>query len=92
LAITNPCFELWLILHFDDHGAWLDNDDARRIRRRFDGSPDKGLDAARYMPLVGVAAARAAALEIRHQRNGTDFPQDNPSSGMHHLIASVQPT
>ena len=25
LAISNPCFELWLILHFQDHTAWLDN-------------------------------------------------------------------
>jgi hypothetical protein len=91
LAITNPCFELWLILHFSDHGAWLDNDAARRLRHRLDGSPDKSLDAAKYMPLVGVAARRAAALEARHRKNGTGFPDDNPSSGMHRLIDSIQP-
>ena len=91
LAITNPCFELWLILHFDDHGAWLDNDDARRLRRALDGSPDKSLDAAKYMPLVGDAARRAADLEMRHQKNGAVFPHDNPSSGMHDLIGSIQP-
>ena len=91
LAITNPCFELWLILHFNDHGAWLDNDDARRLRRRLDGSPDKSLDAAKYMPLVGDAVRHAVGLETRHQKNGTVFPQDNPSSGMHRLITSIQP-
>jgi hypothetical protein len=31
LEISNPCFEVWLILHFQDHGAWLDNDDACRL-------------------------------------------------------------
>jgi hypothetical protein len=91
LAITNPCFELWLILHFNDHGAWLDNDDARRLRRALDGSTGKSLDAGKYMPLVGAAARRAADLERRHQKDATVFPHDNPSSGMHRLIASIQP-
>lgn len=26
LAVSNPCFELWLILHFQDQNSWLDND------------------------------------------------------------------
>ena len=91
LAITNPCFELWLILHFNDHGAWLDNDAARRLRRALDGSSDKSLEAVKYMALVAAAARRAAELETRHQKNGAVFPHDNPSSGMHHLIASIQP-
>ena len=91
VAITNPCFELWLILHFNDHGAWLDNDAARRLRRGLDGSSDKSLEAAKYMPLVAAAARRAADLETRHQKDGAIFPDDNPSSGMHRLIASIQP-
>jgi hypothetical protein len=91
LAVSNPCFELWLILHFEDQGAWLDNDTARRARRTLDGSSDKGLDAAKYMPLAGDAARRAAELDVRHQRNGTAFPDDNPSSGMHRLLAAVEP-
>jgi hypothetical protein len=89
LAISNPCFELWLVLHFQDHGSWLANDDARRLRRRLDGSSDKGLDAAKYMPLFRDAARRAVELDERHLQNGTAFPDDNPSSGMHRLIAAV---
>lgn len=91
LAVSNPCFELWLILHLQSKGAWLDNDDARRIRRSLDGADDKGLDAAKYMPLRSIAASRAAALEKRHLENGTSFPHDNPSSGMHRLIVTVEP-
>jgi RloB-like protein len=90
LAVSNPCFELWL-LHFQDQGAWLDNNAARRARRSLDGSSDKGLDAARYMPLAGDAARRAEQLDKRHQRDGASFPNDNPSSGMHRLLASVEP-
>ena len=91
LAVSNPCFELWLILHFKDQGAWLDNDGARRLRRRLDGSSGKGLDAAKYMPLTGDAARRAAELDKRHLQNDTPFPGNNPSSGMHRLLAAVEP-
>lgn len=90
LALSNPCFEVWLILHFQDQGAWLDNDAARRVRRSLDGSADKGLDGAKYMPHTGDAVRRAARLEERHKRNATNFPNDNPSSGMHRLLASVE--
>jgi len=92
LAVSNPCFELWLALHFTDHDAWLDTDDARRLRRKHDGQLDKGLDPARYMPLRRLAAGRAERLDRRHAQNQTPFPQDNPSSGMHRLIASVEPS
>lgn len=91
LAISNPCFELWLILHFQDHSAWLDNNQARRLRRQLDGSSDKGVQAARYMPLTADAARRAAQLDRRHQRDGSAFPHDNPSSGMHRLLAALEP-
>jgi hypothetical protein len=90
VAISNPCFEAWLILHFKEHGAWLDNHQAARLRRHLDNSVGKGIDPALYMPQVPTASTRAAKLEERHQQNGTSFPQDNPSSGMHRLIASVQ--
>lgn len=91
LAVSNPCFELWLILHFQDRNAWLDNDEARRLRRKLDASDDKGLDAAKYMPLTSAAARRAEVLEKRHRQNSTDFPNDNPSSGMHRLLATIEP-
>jgi hypothetical protein len=90
LAISNPCFELWLILHFRDEGRWLDNEQASRFRRRLDGSSGKGLDPTKYMPLIKDAARRAARLEERHRLDGTPFPHDNPSSGMFSLFAAVE--
>lgn len=90
LAVSNPCFELWLALHFERHGSWLDNDQARRLRRKHDGKADKSLEGAVYMPRRHAAAKRSADLEERHRRDGTAFPDDNPSTGMHRLIASVE--
>ena len=71
--------------------TWLDNNAGTTFRRQLDGSTDKGLDAAKYMPLFADAARRAAGLDERHRQNGTALPDDNPSSGMHRLIAAVEP-
>ncbi|MFG2038221.1 RloB family protein [Dactylosporangium sp. NPDC048998] len=91
LAVSNPCFELWLVLHFRDYRRFLDNEEARRVRRDHDGSADKGIDGVVYMPYKRDAARRAAALDRVHQQNGNRIPNDNPSSGMHRLMESVLP-
>lgn len=58
--------------------------------RKQSASTNKSLDPAKYMPLVKEVSRRAARLEKNHQRNGTLFPGDNPSSGIHRLLASVE--
>ncbi|MFF5080825.1 hypothetical protein ACFY36_27555 [Actinoplanes sp. NPDC000266] len=59
--------------------------------RRHDSQLDKGLDGSLHMPRRHAAAAKAVKLEERHRRDGTAFPDDNPSSGTHLLLASVEP-
>jgi hypothetical protein len=90
VAVSNPCFELWLILHFQNQTAFLDNRDAESVSCRLDGRQGKRLDGAKYMPLRGDASARAAELSARHQRDGTVSPNDNPSSTMYRLLAAIE--
>ena len=90
LAISNPCFELWLALHFEDHTAWLDNQAARKLIRDHDRSSGKGLDGAQYMPRRAAAARRAHALTAKHAGDGTEFPDDNPSSGMYLFLEAIE--
>ena len=90
LAISNPCFELWLALHFKSHTAWLDNEDARRLRREHDRSSGKGLDGSQYMPRRAEATRRARALTAKHAGDGREFPKDNPSSGMYLLLEAIE--
>jgi hypothetical protein len=65
LAVSNPCFELWLALHFADQEAWLDNDGARRLRR---ASPRPRTEGLRTW--AGRARARAGNTGCR------DVPTD----------------
>lgn len=89
VAISNPSFELWLILHFRAYHKFLTNADARRIRAECDGSTNKGVDGSIYMPRRSEAFERAIWLRNKHDGDGTFFPEDNPSSGMHLLLASI---
>jgi hypothetical protein len=91
LAISNPNFELWLILHHANTEGFLDNDGARRLRRDHDGVADKHLDHAVYLPLRAAATMRAIDLDAKHRNDGTKFPSDNPSSGMHRLLRAIEP-
>ncbi|GAB3883922.1 hypothetical protein GCM10029964_044100 [Kibdelosporangium lantanae] len=90
LAVSNPCFELWLILHHRDHTAFLTTNDAESKSRHLDGRAGKGIDPDQYMSRREAAAARAMALRDRHVRQGTEFPNDNPSSTMFDLLASIE--
>lgn len=90
LAISNPCFEIWLILHHKEFSRFSDTCAAERASRALDRRPGKSIDAAVYMPLRKAAAQRAERLDARHQIDGTRFPNDNPSSGMHAFLRALE--
>ena len=91
LAISNPCVELWFVLHFQEQIALLGRHDAQRIcGRHITGG--KTLCAADLDELVErheIAAERARLLERRHRENG-NASDHNPSSGVWRLIDVVR--
>ncbi|MCY3849425.1 MAG: RloB family protein [Acidimicrobiaceae bacterium] len=74
VAISNPCFELWLILQHQDHTRPIDNRQARSILRKHDASPAKGLDSRSYMQSRKGAVDRARQLAERHNSAGYTSP------------------
>jgi hypothetical protein len=92
LVVSNPSFEVWLILHFENHTAFITTNDAERKSRQLDGRSGKRIDAELYLPRRGVASERAEQLARRHEGNGTFFPRNNPSSSMYEFLATVEPT
>ena len=63
LAVSEPCFELWLLLHFADHRAHVDNGTAAcRLLAKHVPGYDKRLDYEVFDRGVEKAITRAKAL------------------------------
>lgn len=92
IAVSNPCFELWLLLHYTDHERWIDNDSCRTLRRKQDGSQGKSLNGAAYMQRLTEALRRSRRLESLHERAGRELPHNNPSSSVHRLLQTIDLT
>lgn len=86
LAISNPCFEYWLLLHFRGHTKAETSHDMESLSRRADGRAKKRIDFAKYTAGVEAACRRAQHQERCHHGAGTAFPDDNPSTSMPALI------
>jgi RloB-like protein len=89
LAISNPNFELWIILHHRDQTAEVSKDDTRRAVRDEFGiekalTPEFVADLNERYP---QAAERAEQLDRMHERNGTE---GNPSTGLPQLIEALR--
>jgi len=79
LAVSNPCFELWALLHFEDQTAFLTSSDAAvRLRVCFPGY-EKSLDCTRLLGRYAAAKGRAVHLNSMHVLGGQDRGS-NPSS------------
>lgn len=90
IAMSNPAFELWLLLHHKDHRSHLDTHQAVVERRKADKSDDKHLDPAKYMPFRAKAAGHAQELRRRHIKDGSRTPHDNPSTNVDELVAAIE--
>lgn len=91
IALSNPCFELWVLLHEEDCQACIYSDNVRRkcselglVDKKHIQNPDQLLQK------YPGAAKRAKCLDAMHQRNGTTGPaQQNPSSGVYRLVEAI---
>lgn len=91
LAISNPCVELWFLLHFEDQTAYIHRHDAQKKASQYTHC-EKSLDADALRALFAnydTAKGRAIVLERRHA-GVTEFPEDNPSSSVWLLIDSIR--
>src|SRR4051812_45462119 len=62
LAVSNPCFELWALLHFQDHTAHIERGDARRRLRQHLPEYEKSLPFIRLHTTYAEAVKRALEL------------------------------
>lgn len=88
LAVSNPCFELWLLLHFAEQTAHLSPRQARDRLRKHLPSYDKHVSFADASGGYGEAVRRAEALDVRHIAAGS--AGGNPSTGMYRLTERIR--
>ncbi len=87
LAISNPCFELWLLLHFrESPGARHRHDLQRMMRDHVDGY-DKHLEFSTFAKAYEVARGRAARIQERADED--EEPHRNPTTGVYRLTESI---
>lgn len=90
VVLSNPCIELWFVLHFEDQTASIHRHDAQRRAADLLGC-GKALTVAAAEVLVARfddARTRAQALDRKHAGDGSP-PRSNPSSDMWRLIDRI---
>jgi hypothetical protein len=90
LAVSNPCFELWYLLHYQDQFAQLSREDAEhRIRDRLgDYEKANGYWPDPLEPLTEEAIRRARRLADRLVAEGAGR-HSNPSTDVFNLVESL---
>lgn len=87
LVVSNPCFEVWLLLHHTDHRSWTrDYRAVKQLLQRFVDVPSgKGVAFDRdYGERWSEAVARARTLAREGHEHRT-----NPSTGMWRLALTI---
>ncbi|MEV6735652.1 RloB family protein [Streptomyces sp. NPDC051104] len=85
LAVSNPCFEVWLVWHFEERTAWSTASDLSERLKKF-GVLGKSLPPDFPYDRVGYAKVRAGkCAEIKDQHN-----PPNPSSSVVRLVEELE--
>ncbi|MFI6762159.1 RloB family protein [Micromonospora sp. NPDC050417] len=88
IAITNPCFELWILWHFKDRTVNIQSSELRRLLRPY-GCADKKLP--RDFAYVNYRdAVRRASVQANTVEDVQAIPM-NPGTGVHVLVSALIP-
>jgi hypothetical protein len=70
LAVSNPCFELWALIHFQEQHAHIERHQLRAALQRHMPGYDKVLDFERMHPTYDTAVARGDQLDREADAHG----------------------
>jgi hypothetical protein len=87
LAISNPCFELWLWLHFAPQPGLQDRHKLQSMLQKHIPGYDKAVDFSKLSQGYKIAVSRAAKLEEEARKDGEDGR--NPTTGVWRLTESI---
>jgi len=91
LAITNPCFELWYLIHFQDHFAQINRDQLKNLLKKH--IPDYNKSLCLYpnplKPLTEQAIQRAKQMARQTEHNKLDKYSNPCCSDLPELVGSL---
>jgi len=87
VAVSNPCFELWAVLHFQDQRRHIERNEVQRLCRQYMPGYEKRLPCETLLRTYHDAVQRCEELEHWHHIRGTGG--DNPSTGVHKLTQEI---
>lgn len=88
VAYSNPNFELWLLLHFQDQTASLNRNQASTLCRQHMPGYGKAPYTDLLLPLLEAALERAKALMTRQIERGE--ARESPWTEVHDLVAAIR--
>jgi RloB-like protein len=88
LAISNPCFELWALLHFRDQRAHIERGPLHHECKKYMPGYEKQLPSAQMHPLCDDAMGRARDLDRWQISRGCEGA--NPSTGVYRLMERIR--
>jgi hypothetical protein len=92
LAYSDPCFELWLVLHLQDHDSTVDHHQVQKIYGKLDASYQVGsskvADCSLLLDRISESERRAAALIVRREAEGN--ARRRPSTTVHVLTKKLR--
>lgn len=88
VAISNPCFELWALLHFQEQHAHIERQEVRRLCKEYMPGYEKRLPCQTLLAEYDGAVRRSLELEQWHHHR--DTVGANPSTGVHRLTEEIR--
>jgi hypothetical protein len=90
VAFTNPCFELWLLLHFADQRGHIERNQLIRQLKKHIPDYDKSMQNCHDLVCHSEDIAVSRAEEIRDWHIGNNNPEThNPSTSVDRLVRSI---
>lgn len=95
IALSNPCFELWYLLHFQYTTAFLKDYEAVKVllKQNLHDYEKSGDVFHLLLPYISEAVQRAKRLEEYHLQNGAKQPfgiKENPATNVYQLVEELQ--
>jgi hypothetical protein len=91
IALSNPCIELWFLIHFEDQTAYLSRNAAQRRSKQHLKCSKLLTQSALDLLEANFEAAKVRAIKLRGKHHGDGSPQyENPSSDVWEIIEIIR--